>query len=237
MNTNPLVSVVIPAFNGEPYLREALGSILNQTYQPIEIVLIDDGSTDETATMLKTLYPSVRYYYQDNAGVGAARNRGVAAASADYIAFLDADDYYCDNKLELQMGALLKHPDIDIVFGQVKQFHSPELDAQSRAVIRCPEGLMTGQLPSAMLCRRHVFDTVGPFETHWKVGQDVNWILRSMEENVPSLVLPDLIYMRRLHKSNKGITHSDAKGDRLKILKEFLDRKRFRESENEVADK
>ena len=87
---------------------------------------------------------------------------------------------------------------------------------------------MPAELPSTMLCRRAVFDRVGPFETRWKVGQDVSWIMRARECRLRVVMLPDVVYMRRLHANNNGITRSEHFGDRLRIIKAMLDRRRIR---------
>ena len=85
---------------------------------------------------------------------------------------------------------------------------------------------MPAELPSTMLCRKALFDEVGPFESRWKVGQDVAWIMRAREFTRKSVMLPELLYLRRLHRNNNGNTRSEDFGDRLRIIKAMLDRKR-----------
>jgi glycosyltransferase involved in cell wall biosynthesis len=217
------ISVIIPVYNGAPYLAEALRSVQAQRIPASEIIVVDDGSTDGTADLVGTVFPAVRYLHQDNAGAGAARNRGVAAATGVFLAFLDADDLWLEDKLALQLAAFHAVPDTEAVFGQVRQFYSPELDAAAKSRIRCPDGLTPGWLPTTMLARRDAFFRVGLFETNWQVGEGVNWILRAKELNLKTAMLPDLVYLRRLHQTNKGITHRDCVQDRVRILKAHLD--------------
>ena len=101
--TPGLISCVIPVFNGERYLGEALESVLAQSYQPLEVIVVDDGSTDETAEVARRYGERVRYVWQPNAGETAARNLGLTAAHGEFIAFLDADDVWDSEKLERQI--------------------------------------------------------------------------------------------------------------------------------------
>lgn len=222
----PLISVILPVFNGEKYLAEAIESVRNQSYRPLEFIIVDDGSTDDTAKVAASFGSSLRYNYQQNAGTGAARNNGVEAATGDFFAFVDADDLWTENKLTVQMNTFSDNPEIEAVFGHVKQFLSPDLDEESKKRLFCPAEIMPGELPSTMLIKRESFFRVGLFEENWQVGQDVSWILRARELGIRTMMLPDLIYMRRLHKNNKGITHRKFINDRVKILKAHLDSKR-----------
>ena len=226
MKASPLVSVMIPVYNCEQYLAEAIESIVDQTYSTIEIIVVDDGSTDGTGEMVKQSFPSVRYCYQDKAGTGAARNRGIAMAQGSFFAFLDADDLWLKDKLTIQMAAFHNNPETEIVFGHVKQFHSPELDESTKNIIHCPDEVMPGFLPCTMLIKRDSFFHVGLFETSWQVGQDVSWIMRAKEQGLRMIMLQDLVYMRRLHKNNKGITQRHFIKDRVRILKASIDRRR-----------
>ena len=109
------VSVVIPTFNCAAYLEEALRSVLAQTHPAREIIVVDDGSTDATASVVASFGAAVSYVFQANAGVAAARNAGMARARGDYIAFLDADDYWAPDKLETQLRLMAACPDVDLV--------------------------------------------------------------------------------------------------------------------------
>lgn len=133
---NPLVSVIIPAYNAEKFIADALESVFAQTYRPLEIIVIDDGSTDETVKIVKNYQTSFTgkfsetsktnetnliYIYQQNSGPSKARNTGINAAKGEYIAFLDADDIWTKDKLEKQIHLFNKDQTIDIVFSNVKK--------------------------------------------------------------------------------------------------------------------
>jgi glycosyltransferase involved in cell wall biosynthesis len=111
----PLVSVIIPAYNGDRYIAQAIESILHQTYANYEIIVIDDGSTDNTRISLQSYWQQIRYIYQDNQGVSAARNRGVKESKGSLVAFLDQDDFFLPHKLALQVAGFIANPSLAIV--------------------------------------------------------------------------------------------------------------------------
>ena len=113
--SGPVVSVVMPAYNAERFVDEALESVLKQSYQRLEVIVVDDGSTDGTAARVQAYGNPVRYLQQVNAGVGAARNRGLEAATGDYIAFLDADDLWRPEKLDVQLEIAARNPESGLI--------------------------------------------------------------------------------------------------------------------------
>ena len=120
-----LVSVIIPVYNGERYLGEAIESVLAQTYKEVELIVVDDGSTDKSAAVARC-FTDVRYCFQPNSGIGAARNQGADLARGGLLAFLDADDRWVRDKLLWQTKALAADNELAMVFGHVQQFPSPE---------------------------------------------------------------------------------------------------------------
>jgi len=125
MDSNPLVSIIIPAYNAEKYIQRALESALAQTYKDIEIIVIDDGSTDKTAEIIKTYQdPRIIYFFQKNQGQGPARNNGIKKSQGEYITFLDADDYYFPEKVEKQVRFLENHPEYQAVYCNALHFYS-----------------------------------------------------------------------------------------------------------------
>lgn len=126
MKTNHLVSVVVPCYNASKYLKQSLLSVLSQTYNNLEIIVVDDGSIDESSIVVKKLQSEytnfiIKYIYQKNKGPAAARNQGISLACGDYIAILDSDDIWHPKKLELQVEKI-KNPDKDIVFSSIIRF-------------------------------------------------------------------------------------------------------------------
>ena len=227
MEATPLISVVMPVYNGEPYLAESIRSVMKQTYSPMEIIVVDDGSTDRSAAVARHFSQPITYVYQANSGTAAARNLGVHTATGSFFAFLDQDDLWTADKLSLQMEAFEREPATDMVFGYVKPFLSPDLDPCSRHRIYCPSSAMPGYTPSAMLVKREAFFRVGPFDTTWRVGEWVNWYVRATEQNLNMVVLPDLVAMRRLHRTNKGVLQRGFVNEYIRILKASLDRRRL----------
>lgn len=227
-----MISVIIPVYNGERYLRAALESVLGQTWQPLEVIVVDDGSTDQSAQVAKRFMPFVQYVQQANAGPGAARNLGVSMAQGAFFAFLDADDLWLPNKLERQAAYLQNHLSADMVFGQVEQFISPELAFEQQPALPL-QPIMTGMHVGAMLIRRQSFIRVGEFATTWAIGEFIDWYGRAQRLGLQSAILPELVMRRRLHATNLTRRTQDQRGDYLKILKARLDEKRARMQEHD----
>lgn len=207
----PLISVIVPVFNGESYLGEALASIRAQDHRPLEILVIDDGSTDRTAGIAKGL-DDVRYHRQERSGPGAARNRGVDLAKAGLLTFLDADDVWLPGKLSRQIAAL--EGETEAVFTHAIQFRGDE-QSEARA----------GYFPGTMLIRRAAFLRVGYFAVDHSVRETFEWHARAIEAGLRYRLLPDVLYRRRIHSTNRGITEPNLRGY-LEVLKASLDRRR-----------
>ena len=231
----PLVSVIIPVFNGEKYLREAIGSVLGQTYRSFELIVVNDGSTDNSGAIAESFASQLRYCYQGNSGLGAALNRGIELSRGCFLSFLDADDLWKEDKLMHQMTVFEDNPDMDIVFGQIKQFYSPELDENQRKRIQIPGKDMPGFFKGCMLIKRDSFFRVGAFETRWKVGDFIDWYLKAVEKGLKSIVLNEVVTLRRIHADNMGIRERASQTDFVRILKASLDRRRkMRDAERDI---
>lgn len=226
MQHSPLVSVIIPVYNCDRYLGKAIESVLKQTYQPLETIVIDDGSTDNSAEVARNFGASVQYHYQTQSGAATARNLGVEFVRGSFLAFLDADDFWVEDKLTRQIAIFASNPDLDIVFGHVQNFHSPELDETVKNKIHCPSELMPGYHPGTMLVKREVFERVGFFETHLKMGEFISWYSRATDLGVRVQMLPELLMWRRLHETNQGIRNRESRIDYVRLAKAALDRRR-----------
>jgi glycosyltransferase involved in cell wall biosynthesis len=222
------VSVIIPVYNCWRYLSEAIVSALGQTFPPAEVIVVDDDSTDGSAEACCGFPSLVRCVWQPHGGIGMARNLGVTLAGAEYVAFLDADDIWTLRKLELQLAALAADPAVDMVFGHVEQFITPDLDAAARARLRTPLGGGPAYVAGTLLIRRGSLDHAGPFGTHWRLGEFVDWYLRASEEGLQSLMLPEVLLRRRIHTGNTGLRVRGERSDYVRILKASLDRRRAR---------
>jgi glycosyltransferase involved in cell wall biosynthesis len=226
MENTTLVSAIIPVYNGERYLAEAIESVLAQTYRPLEVIVINDGSTDGSETVAKRFGPAIRYYAQPNEGLGATRNRGANLAQGHFIAFLDADDLWVADKIERQMDYLAYDPTLDIEFGYIQKFYTPELEAELIKKITYAEEVMQGQSAVTLLLKRASFFRAGLFETGWKVGEFIDWYLKAEEKKLKSVMLPEILTKRRLHDTNMGTRERNHRNDYLRILKASLDRRR-----------
>lgn len=225
----PTVSTIIPVYNGERYLAAALDSVLNQSAPPTEIVVVDDGSSDGSAAIAHRYAPFVHCYQQPHAGPGAARNQGASMAQGDYLAFLDADDLWLPDKLASQMAYLQTHPEIDMVFGHVEQFISPDLTPDQYPAL--PEQpIIAGLGAGTMLIHRSHFHQVGPFPTQWMIGEFIEWYSRAQTMGLQATVLPQVVMRRRLHTTNLTRRTQDRRSDYLQILKLRLDEKRRRQT-------
>lgn len=223
---DPSISVVIPVYNGEKYLRECLQSVLEQTPRPAEIIVVDDGSTDNTAGIARTWGAPVKLLSQEQSGPAAARNRGVEAASGEYLAFIDADDLWAPGKLALQVACLKADPAPDLVFGMIRHFYSPETDEEFRGRYACPQELQPGIHPGAMLLKKETFLRVGGFDATLKMGEFIEWRARAQGMGCSARVLPDLVMLRRIHPQNYGITNRAHRKDYLSIVRALMEKKR-----------
>ena len=224
---SPLISVMIGAYDAEPYLAEAVESVFAQTYAPTELIVVDDGSTDGTARVAQGFGSRLTYVHQENAGNGAARNRALQEASGELFAFLDADDRFTPTKLERQWAALAADPSADMVFGHVLEFVSPELTPEERAGVRRPAPAPAPwTAPNLMLIRRESFLRVGPFDETLRVGVTVDWYARAIEAGLRGVMLPEVVLERRLHLSNNGLRERASRHQYLHVLKQSLDRRR-----------
>jgi glycosyltransferase involved in cell wall biosynthesis len=222
----PLISVIIPVYNGDNYLAEAIESALAQTYEPAEVIVVDDGSTDTSAEIARGFSPRVSYCYQTNHGLGASRNRGTDEARGDFLTFLDADDIWVSDKLNRQMAAFKTDPTLDMVFGYVQQFVSPELSGSTKVKLDRDRETMPGYIASTLMVKEESFSRVGRFATNWRVGEFIDWYLKAKEIGLKSTMLPGVVLKRRLHTENMGIRERDSRTDYVRILKASLDRRR-----------
>jgi len=218
------VSVVIPVRNGARYIAEAIQSALDQPDAQIEVIVVDDGSTDDSARIADAFGKNVRVSRQDPLGSGPARNEGVRASSGAFLSFLDADDRFTRIKTAAQLEVLAADPSLDAVFGHARQFISPDTPEQATAV-RIPREIAAVETPTTMLIRRDAFDRVGPYAAI-PVAVTVDWMLRARDAGLRTAMLDEVVYERRIHEHNTGIERRSLASERLRVLKASLDRRR-----------
>lgn len=229
-NSEIKISVILPVYNAEKYLSEAIESILRQTVVTHEVLVIDDGSTDNSLEIGRRFEPAVEIISQKNKGAGAARNTGIKNASGTHMAFLDADDRWTDKKLEKQQAFLEENPDIDMVFGKVKQFISPELPAEKKIRLKKDLVVMPGFAPGSLLISKTKFMQVGLFDEQLELGEFIDWFNRASGLGLKHHVIDEVFLERRIHQSNMGIYKRKDLKDYTSILRRALVRKR---SQNE----
>jgi glycosyltransferase involved in cell wall biosynthesis len=230
----PSVSVIIPCFNAAAFLAAAVDSILQQRAGAtagsialsIEILVVDDGSTDASPSLAKSFGPAVRLLRQTNAGISAARNAGVAVAGGEFLAFLDADDLWTAGSLAARMRLLQASPPTDAVFGQCEQFFDAALDPLACGRWRVDLRRQPFRHPGAMLIRRPAFDRVGGFATGLQVGEMVEWLGRAQAAGVSFENIDDLVLRRRIHGGNTSLRADLRKHDVLRALKQSIDARR-----------
>ena len=225
---SPLISCIIPAYNGERYLREALDSIVGQTYRPLEIIVADDGSSDGTASVIAEYKHEVRYFFQSNAGTAAACNLGLSNARGEFIAFLAHDDLWHAEKLARQMRCLQARPELAGCVTHVTNFWSPELRPEEipphdqRVFDPIP-----GYVPQTLLASKALFDAVGGFNTALRHADATDWFLRVREHGAMIELLPDVLVRRRLHQNNLSRRMASASRiEFLQLIKLTLDQRR-----------
>lgn len=219
--SEPLVSCVIPVWNGQTYLASAIDSVLGQTRGALEAIVVDDGSTDQTPLVIASYGSRVRTTRQENAGHGAARNAGIAMARGEFIAFLDADDLWHPEKIERQLAVC--GASAGMCFTWLRNFggEPPRWDT-ARAGDAVP-----GYTSVTALVHRSVFDAVGRFDATLRHGGDRDFFVRAAERGIGKVMLSDVLVYRRLHEANRSRQLSDSsRAEYLRILKASLDRRR-----------
>ena len=222
-----MVSVVVASFNGERYLRETLESVFAQEYDSFEVVLVDDGSSDGTADIARS-FP-LRYVYQENAGLPAARNAGVALATGELIAFVDDDDLWPRTKLAVQANYLRDHHEVGCVLGRNEWIVEDGVEPPKLERDPIFDELGGIQLVTMMI-RRSAFEALGGFDPTYRYAEDRDLFIRMREHGIAYAVLPELVLYKRLHGSNMTMNRPESH-PLLRSLKERLDRAREARSE------
>ena len=224
--TGTRVSTVIPCHNGERYIGDAIRSVLAQPHDDLEIIVVDDGSTDRSAEAVHAFGDAVHYVRQPRSGASVARNRGVELATGQIVAFLDADDLWCDGVLPRLLAVLEDDPSVGMVVGHMEQFVSPELPVSARDEFHFSPGPIPARMCGAVIVRRSEFDRVGGFSPLLVSGEFIDWLARAEDLGVRSVTISDLVLRRRLHRLNHGVLRRDARLDYVRVVKAALDRRR-----------
>jgi len=212
------VSVVIPSFNSQATIAEAINSVLEQTHADIEVIFIDDGSTDQTVEILNSITdPRFQWTSQIHKGCAAARNHGVALATSDLLCFLDADDIWVKDKLERQIVDIKS---AKMVFSHVQEFIDPSVRYHA------PPRVMPGYYASTIMILRSDFLQVGLFNETLDVAEFIDWFSRAKDSGLSTYLDPEILAFRRIHQGNVGRLNKPNSHHYAIALKATIDRKR-----------
>ncbi len=220
------VSCVVPVFNGAPYLEEAVASIEAQSWGPIEVIVVDDGSTDATPDVIARLGARVRAIRQDHSGAATARNCGIAAASGSFLAFLDADDLWQPEKIAVQMAQFELRPELDVCLCRTENWWIPELQHEADSMASALNDSQTGAFPT-VLARRGLFERTGLLDERLKHLDMLDWLLRVADAGGIVEHIDGVLVRRRIHFTNTSRRRGDNEAkDRMVIAQSRLRRMR-----------
>jgi glycosyltransferase involved in cell wall biosynthesis len=224
----PVVSCIVPVFNGERHLGAALASLLVQTAPLGEIIVVDAGSTDGSADVVASFGSSVQSVHRPGSGPAAARNWGLGLAQGDFVAFLDQDDLWHPEKLARQLVCFEARPALDACITFIQKFWEPGFEDDADFYAGYPRGAaVPGYVSTTLLARRSVFDLVGSFNPALRFSDASDWFLRAAERGVAVELLPEVLVYHRQHRSNLTRREDQASRDEfLHFVKRALDRQR-----------
>ena len=220
------ISVIIPAFNAARTIEETIASVFAQERPPDEILLVDDGSTDDTGSRAARLSPRVKVLGQANLGPPAAINRGIREAAGTHLAFIDADDIWSSGKLAQQEAAFAAEPIVDAVFGHMRSFACPSATADERRHWHIPSEPQPGWLLGTLLVKRTAVDRAGVLDERFRIGAAIEWFARMRDLGL-SLQMMDAVMMhRRVHAGSLSQRSDTRDKGYLKLIQARLHERR-----------
>ncbi len=216
-----MVSVIIPVYNGERYLAEAIESVLVQTQKPNEIIVVDSESQDNTEKIARS-YRQVHYIRDGGRGLANARNMGIDVCRGELIAFLDYDDRWAPNKLKVQVEHLINNPKIQYVNALVKLFLEPGYTLRLGYTKKSLNRAKVGRTPGTLVARKSLFDRIGRFSSDFVIGCDVEWFVRAKDNNIPMAIIPKVLLYKRLHNTNLSGNVQVNRQELFKIVKQSI---------------
>lgn len=227
----PIVTAVVPLFNGARFLRAAVDSIARQAMGRVRAVVVDDGSTDSSPVLLDALAAEydwvVPVRHGANRGVAAARNSGVAAADTPFVAFLDQDDVWAEDKLDRQLAVLDAEPELDFVLAR-QLFHlEPGAARPAWVKERYLDGPQAGHVFGTLLARRHCFARTGPLRENLRYGtDDVDWFARARAAGLRHRMMEETLLHRTLHPGNLSRMTEHNNPELLRVMRDAIQRRR-----------
>ena len=219
------ISVIMPALDEERYIAEALDSVFAQDVSPIEMIVIDDGSTDNTAAILLARSEPIVVLKTDHMGPAAAKNKGLEAATGEFIAFLDSDDLWPPGTLPKLLNEIQATPDQEIVMGRCKYLVMPDAGDEELKT-QFDDDSLYGITLGAGLYRRAVFDKIGLFNEDLRFSEDVDWLMRVREDECKLRLVDFISLIYRRHANNMTRDKNIRDLGAAKVLKMSLDRRR-----------
>ena len=198
------ISTFIAVYNAERYVASAIESVLAQTLPAHEVIVVDDGSTDGTGEVLRRFGSKIRCLSQQNSGPARALNAAMAVSAGDAFAFLDCDDLWTPEKLEIQSATLASDPNLEAVFAYAQQFVSPDLDPEIARKYVVPDRPQPGIHKNTLLIRREAFERIGRFDESLKASDFVEWYARASVLGLRWRMLKQVVTLRRQHPGNAG---------------------------------
>ncbi len=221
---SPFISVIMPVYNGEKLLTTAIESVLKQNQPSLELIIVDDGSTDNSKEIAKSFENQIKYLYQENQGAGAARNHGLENARGDIIGFLDADDLWPADILSRQLHHL-EDDQVELVMGHTQCVREIETEDGKIGFEKLTDPLLVPLMGSYML-RKSVFQKVGYFNPELRMSEDVDWFLQVRECGVKIVTMPEVTLLYRRHQDNITNIKTWQDLNLLEVIKKSLNRRR-----------
>jgi len=223
------ISVIIPAFNAEKTLSETLDSILAQTRKADEVIIVNDGSTDDTEKVASRHPLAPVIISTVNRGASAAINEGIHHSHGELLAFVDADDLWEANKLEFQENRFDEKPEVEVVLTHMEPFICSSVPQSSSRNLVFKSGPQPGYLVGTMLCHRDVFNRLGSLDVSLKTGYFIEWFDRAKTAGVSFYMLPDVLMKRRIRPgtlSQRTVNQNTLSNDFVEIARRSIIRKR-----------
>ena len=229
MIKEPLISVIMPVFDGENFLAQAIRSVLAQTYKHFELIVVNDGSNDSSKDIVQkfiSITEKIRCIDQENSGVSHARNMGILASKGDLVAFLDQDDLWADDTLETQMAFHRQQPDIGYTLAHQVCFLDGISEPPAWFRLQQLNAPHVGYLPGTLVVKREILDRIGLFDTQYPISSDADWFARARDAAVLMKILPQTLLRRRIHSGNQSRHSKQIQGELTQLLRASIQRKR-----------
>lgn len=227
MSHQPLVSVIVPVRNGARFVAEALQSVIAQDWHPREILVVDAGSTDGSREIVRQYAPAgVSLIDQEDRGIAAAWNQGIAAARGDFLAFLSSDDRWLPGKLRHQLQIMLDAPELGYTITHFQYFLQPDCPIPATFNRTLLGQSLVGRIMETLVVRRALYDQIGTYDTAFRTAEDVDWYARAKDAGIPMCVLEQVYLEKRIHDDNLSTSGALNTPHLMEALRRSIQRRR-----------